>query len=306
MAPPGHVESTVTYFVDHMPAQPDFNGPGAVVSIVAPATFAALGIPLKSGRDFNDGDTFDAPFVAVINEALVRKSFPGKNPIGRTIFCPFDSFKGMTIIGVVGDVRQYGPAREPLPECYMPYQQHHYNGRTLSVVSRTVGDPTALAETVRRLARERSPDVPVKFTTMETSLYESVAAPRFRTVLLSLFAGLAVCLAMAGIYGVMAYAVRQRSKEVGVRMALGASSGDVVRLVLRQGIAVTAIGLTLGLAGAAAATRLLTSILFEVKPSDPTTYAAVALLLAVVALVACYIPARRAAKVDPVVALRDE
>ena len=158
MAPPGDVGSRGGYFVDHMPAQPDGREPWAVKSIVAPGTFAALGIPLKSGRDFKNSDTRDAPFAAVINEALVRQSFPGENPIGRTIFCPFDTSAAMTIIGVVGDVRQYGPAREPMSECYMTYQQHSYNGNTLSVVARTIGDPTILTDTVRRLARERSPD----------------------------------------------------------------------------------------------------------------------------------------------------
>jgi putative ABC transport system permease protein len=166
MAPPGYVDSTGAYLIDQLPAQPDWTrSPSVVLSIVAPATFAALGIPLKSGRDFSDSDTLDRPFVAVVNESVVRKSFPNQNPLGRTIFCPFDSLKGMTIIGVVGDVRQRGPEREPMPECYVTYGQHAFNGATLSVVVRTVGDPNALAETVRRLARERSPDVPMKFTT---------------------------------------------------------------------------------------------------------------------------------------------
>jgi putative ABC transport system permease protein len=217
-----------------------------VLSIVTPGTFAALGIPLKSGRDFSDGDILDRPFVAVVNEALVRKSFPNQNPLGKTIFCPFDSLKGMTIVGVVGDVRQRGPEREPMPECYMTYGQHAFNGVTLSVVVRTAGDPNALEETVRRLARERSPDVPMKFTTMEALLSENVAAPRFRTWLFAMFAGLAVCLAMAGVYGVMAYAVGQRSSEVGLRIALGATTGSVLRLVLREGLALAGLGLTLG------------------------------------------------------------
>ncbi|MEX2264943.1 MAG: ABC transporter permease [Bryobacteraceae bacterium] len=310
MAPPGNAESTSatgSYFIDHMPARPDrSNAPGAVLSIVAPGTFAALGIPVKSGRDFNDGDTFDAPFVAIINEALVRQAFPGENPIGRTIFCTFDSPKGMTIIGVAGSVRQYGPAREPMPECYMPYQQHQYNGSTLSVVARTVGNPTALAETVRSLARERSPDVPVKFTTMEARLSENVAAPRFRTLLFGVFAGLAVCLAMAGVYGVMAYAVGQRSNEIGLRIALGASAGSVLRLILGQGLALAGLGLALGLAAAVAGTRLLTTMLFQVQPNDPLVYLAVAVLLGAVTLVACYVPARRASKIDPLTAIRQE
>src|SRR5262249_28430309 len=179
------------------------NAPPAILSIVAPGTFAALGIPLRSGRDFNDGDVTDRPFVAVVNEALARKAFPNEDPLGRTVICPFDSSRGMTIIGVVGDVRQRGPEREPMAECYMPYSQHAFNGATLSLVTRTASDPNALAETVRRVAREWAPDVPMRFTTMETLLSENVAAPRFRTLLLAVFAGLAICLALTGLFGVV-------------------------------------------------------------------------------------------------------
>src|SRR6266851_543400 len=306
MAPPGYVDSTGSDWVDHMPAQLDPTAPAVILSIVAPGTFGALGIPLKTGRDFSDSDTVDRPFVAVVNEALVRKSFANQNPLGRTIFCPFDSFNGMTIIGVVGDVRQRGPEREPMPECYMTYGQHAFNGATLSVVVRTARDPNTLADTVRRLARERSPDVPMKFTTMEAILSESVAAPRFRTLLFGVFAVLAVCLAMAGVYSVMAYAVGQRSNEIGLRIALGASTGSVLGLILGQGVILTAIGLTLGLAGAIASARLLTTMLFQVRPSDPMVYLAVAVLLAVVALLASYVPASRASRIDPLAALRQE
>ncbi len=307
MAPPGYVDSTGAYLIDQLPAQPDWTrAPSVVLSIVAPGTFAALGIPLKIGRDFSDSDTLDRPFVAVVNEALVRRSFPSQNPIGRTIFCPFDSLNGMTIIGVAGDVRQRGPEREPMPECYMTYGQHAFNGAALSMVVRTTGDPNALAETLRRLARERSPDVPMKFTTMETVLSENVAAPRFRTLLFSVFAGLAVCLAMAGVYGVMAYAVGQRTNEIGLRIALGAGTGSVLRLVLGQGLALAGLGLALGLAAAIAGTRLLTTMLFRVQPNDPVVYLAVAVLLGMVALVASYIPARRASRIDPLTAIRQE
>jgi predicted permease len=306
MAPPGSVDSSGSYFIDQMPSQTDRNAPPAILSIVSPGAFAALGIPLKSGRDFNDGDAFDRPFVVVVNEALARKAFPNQTPLGRTIFCPFDSPKGMTIIGVAGDVRQRGPEREPMAECYMPYSQHAFNGATLSLVIRTAGDPWALSETVRRMAGESAPDVPMKVTTMEALLSENVAAPRFRTLLLAVFAGLAVCLAMAGVYGVMAYAVGQRSSEVGLRMALGASTGSVLRLILGQGLTLAGIGLAVGLAGAFAASRLLTTMLFQVKPTDPLVYLAVAILLGVVALVASYIPARRASRIDPVAAIRQE
>lgn len=307
MAPPGEVESTGFYFVDHMPAQPDpSTAPAVVLNIVTPGTFAALGIPLKSGRDFDDRDTFNRPFVAVVNEALVQQAFAYQNPLGRTIYCPFDSDKAMTIIAVVGDVRQRGPSREPMPECYMTYAQHGFNGATLSVVMRTAGDPNTLADAVRGLAHERSPDVPMKLTTMESIVSENAAVPRFRTILLSVFGGLALCLALAGVYGVMAYAVGQRSKEIGVRMALGASRLSVVRLVLGQGMTLTAIGLALGLASAIASARLLTTMLFRVRPTDPMVYLAVTLSLAVVVLVATYIPARRASRIDPLATLHRE
>jgi putative ABC transport system permease protein len=306
MAPPGHVESTGGYWIDYMPKEFQAKAPETVLSIVAPGTFRALGVPLKSGRDFSDADTFDAPFTAVVNEALVHKAFRDQDPLGRMIFCPFDSLKPMKIVGVVGDVRQYGPAREPMPECYMPYQQHQYNGMTLSVVARTAGDPTSLSEAIRRKVRERSPEVPVQFTTMEAFLGENVAAWKFRTLLFGIFAGLAVCLAMAGVYGLMAYVVGQRSNEMGLRMALGATPADVLGLVLRQGLGLTLAGMALGLVGAIAATRLLTNMLFEVKPSDPLTYATVVLLLGMVVLAAIYVPARRAMRVDPVIALRQE
>lgn len=186
----------------------------------------------------------------------------------------------------------------------MPYEQHPRGDFDMLV--RTAGDPMALSETLRRMMRSRDLNVPVKFSTLEQNLADNVAAPRFRTMLLGIFAGLAVLLAMAGVYGVMAYVVGQRRNEIGLRMALGASQSNVLGLVLRQGLVYVAIGLALGLAGAFAATRLLASILFEVKPTDPATYAAVAALLAVVALAASYFPARRAAKVDPLVALRQE
>ena len=211
----------------------------------------------------------------------------------------------MTIVGVAGDVRDNGPARDPMPACYLDYQQHDFGG-SLSVVARTVNDPTALESTLRRIVRDRSPSVSMKFTTMESDASGNVAAPRFRTLLFGLFAALAMSLAMAGVYGAMAYAVGQRSNEIGLRIALGASRGSVLRLILGESLALLGVGLSVGLAAAVAVTRLLTAMLFQVRPNDPLVYIGVTVLLGLVTLFAASIPAMRAASIDPLTALRQE
>ncbi|MBV9301633.1 MAG: ABC transporter permease [Acidobacteriaceae bacterium] len=303
---PGEPRSNGSYWIDHLPHELSIAAPNALFSVVAPGTFRTLGIPLKHGRDFNDSDTYDAPFTAVINEALARQSFHGHDPIGHVVFCGLDSDRPMKIVGIVGDTRQYGPAHQPEPEIYMPYEQHPEPSTALNVVVRTAGDPIQLSQMLQREAGRHSAEVPVKFTTLEASLSENMAPPRFRTLLLGIFAGLALCLAMAGVYGVMAYVVGHRWNEIGVRMALGATTRDVLRLVLGQALGLAGIGLVLGLLGAFAVSRLLTTMLFEVKPGDPLTYAGVAVMLLLVSLAASYFPAWRATKVDPVVALREE
>jgi putative ABC transport system permease protein len=302
---PGNIESSGNYYIDHLPSAFSVTGPDAVYSVVTPGAFAVLGIPLKSGRDFNEADGYDAPFTAVVSEALVRKAFPGQDPLGRMIYCGLDSMNPMKIVGVVGDIR-HGPAQEPSPEIYMPYEQHPRPATALNVIVRASTDVGALSAAIQRIVRERSAEVPVKFSSMQELLSENTAAPRFRALLLGIFATIAVCLAMAGVYGVMAYAVSQRASEIGLRMALGASPGGVLRLILRQGMVLTGAGLAVGLIAAIAATRLVASMLFAVKPGDPPTYAVVAVLLGLVSLGACYIPARRATRVDPVSALRQE
>jgi putative ABC transport system permease protein len=307
-APPGDTASDGGYWIDFLPKELKVSAPHAVFTVIAPGTFATLGIPLRQGRDFDDSDTYDVPFTAIINEALAKAAFPGQHPIGHSIYCGLDSYptKPMKIVGIAGDVRQHGPGRPPSPEIYMPYLQHPLPATDLSVLVRTSLEPTALSGAIRQQVRQISTDVPVKFTTMEASLSENVAVPRFRTLLLGIFAGLAVCLAMAGMYGVMSYVVGQRVKEIGLRLALGASPSDVLHVVLRQSLTLTGIGILLGLGGAAALMQLLTNMLFGVKPTDPLTYAAVVALLVAVALVASYVPARRAMRVDPMVALRWE
>jgi predicted permease len=307
MAPPGNVDSTGGYMVGQLPALPNWNeAPSTVFSIVAPNTFNALGIPMRAGRDFSDSDTSDSPNVAIVNETLVRRSFPGQNPVGRTIYCPFDVTVPMTIVGVVGDVRQRGPDLQPMPECYMPYLQHAFNGATLSLLVRTKGDPGTLEQTLQELAHRITPDAPMKFTTMEKLVSENVAAPKFRTLLFAVFAGLALCLAMAGVYSVIAYTVGERSNEIGLRMALGASRESIVRLMLRQGMTLVCIGLGIGLLASFAGTQLLKSLLFEVKPNDPAVYLAVTALLSAVALAAGWVPAGRAAKINPLDTLKSE
>lgn len=306
MAAPPNTASNGGYWIDFLPKEFNVSAPQAIFSVVAPGTFATLGIPLKNGRDFNDSDTYDAPFTAIINAALAKAAFPGQDPLGHSIYCGLDSMKAMRIVGVVGDIRQDGPAHAPQQEIYMPYQQHPEPASALSILVRTPFDPSALIGAMRGKVTKLSADVPVKFTTIEASLSENVAAPRFRTLLLGIFAAIAVCLSMAGVYGVMSYVVGQRANEIGLRVALGASSADVMRMVLRQSLVLTACGIALGLAGAAAVTQLLTSMLFGVRATDPLTYFLVVVTLVGVALLASYVPVRRAMGVDPMVALRYE
>lgn len=289
------------HYADRLPEERDrSNAPSTWLTIVTPGTFSALGTPVISGRDFNETDGPEGPLVAIVNEALVEESFAGRNPIGMTIFCPFDSDEGMTIIGVVGDVRQRDPAVAPTPECYMPFTQHAYNNSTLYVLVRTAGEPAELAGPARRVAAEISPYVAVSFTTMDATIATRLQDRAFRAALFGLFAALAVCLSMIGVYGVTAYAVERRSYEIGLRVALGASRGSVLRLVQRRGLLLAAVGLGAGMVLAAAATRLLSTALFGVRPVDGPVYLAVAVLLGAATLTAGYVPARRAAVVDPV------
>jgi len=307
MGPPGRVGSESGYWIDRMPKEsPLSQASPAVMNVITPGAFAALGIPIRRGRDFRDSDRTGAPQVVIVNEALARAAFHGRDPIGRVLVAGYDSMDPMTIVGVVGDVRQYGPDREPQPEIYMPFQQHFYNGATLRVLVRAASNPESLGPTIQRLARERSPEVSVRVSTLDALLAEHVATPKFRAWLLSLFAVVALCLAMAGVYGVMAYVAGQRSKEIGVRMALGATARSVLWMMLGRGLKLTAIGLSAGVLGAVASTRLVTGMLFEVEPHDLLTYTGVIAGLGALSLLAAYIPARRATRIDPLVVLRQE
>ena len=308
---PTRVRSNGGYWIEGGPG-PDDSGvraPQALFTVATPGYFRALRVPLEAGRDFDHGDGLDAPLVAIINDALGRESFPGQDPIGRRIQCGLDaqSMQSMTIVGVVSDIRTAGPSRAVRPEIYMPYEQHPGPATALNLVVRTgAADPQALGQTVARRIRERNPDVPVTISTMEGTLDAATATPRFRTFLLTMFAAVALLLAGAGVYGVMAYAVSQRLPELGVRVALGASPRDIMRLVLFHGAALAAAGIAAGIGLALAAGRLLEGLLFNVAPRDPLMLALVTGTVAVAAGVACYLPGRRAAAVDPMIALRAE
>jgi predicted lysophospholipase L1 biosynthesis ABC-type transport system permease subunit len=211
----------------------------------------------------------------------------------------------MTIIGVAADVRTQGPALPAQPEIFMPYEQHPRPATSLNLLARThTTDPLALVATIRSRIRAMNPDVPARAATMEATIETASATPRFRTFLLVVFAAIALLLALAGVYGVMAYAVSQRIPELGVRIALGATPQNIMRLVLRQGATLAALGLVLGIALALASARILEGLLFGVTTRDPTILAGVTIVVAVATFAACYIPGRRAARVDPIIALR--
>ncbi|HEX7294720.1 MAG TPA: FtsX-like permease family protein, partial [Pyrinomonadaceae bacterium] len=270
---------------------------------VTPTYFETMQIPIKAGRGFTDRDTNDAPKVMIVNETMARKLWPGESPVGRKIWVWYDEKFQREIVGVVGDTR-LSLDSEAESQMYVPLAQDPGWG-TLSFAIRTNGEPTDLAGIVRN--EIRSVDKAVLIYNVKTlgDVVTVAAAPR-RTpmLLLSSFAGVAMLLAMLGIYGVTAYYVTQRTHEIGVRIALGAQMSDVLKLVLTRGVIFALIGIAIGVAGAFGLTRYLTTLLYGVRPIDLMTFLVVAAILMVVALLACVIPARRAAKVDPLVALR--
>ena len=287
--------------------QTGVRSPQALFTVVTPDYFRTMQVPVKSGRDFNDGDRRDAPFVAVVNESLARASFPGEDPIGHRLQSGLDTSEFMTIVGVVADIRTAGPAQAAQPEIYMPYEQHPGPATSLNIVARTqAADPLSLSETMQRKIRERNPDVPIKAETMAGTLDTATATPRFQTYLLVLFAAVALVLAVAGIYGVMAYAVSQRIPELGVRIALGATPRSILGLILGQGAKLAGLGLAFGIGLALLCGKLVEGFLFGVEPRDPLVFVVVTVAVAVATLAACYIPGRRAVRVDPMTALRAE
>ncbi len=275
---------------------------------VNPGYFYTLGIPVLQGRTFTDHDDEDAQTVAVVNEALARHLWPGENPVGKQLALGRPGSGGpqaTTVVGVVGDTRHEGLSQDVEGEIYVPYLQQVDPSMQLAV--RTASDPTSLVSAVRSQVMAVDSSEPIYHVgTMEEAISDSLAPRRFNMLLLGIFAGLALALATVGIYGVMAFSVTQRTHEIGIRMALGAERRDVLSLIVRDGLALTLIGVILGVAGAWALTRFLTSFLFEVRSTDPATFVLVPVGLMVVSMLASYIPARRATRVDPMVALRYE
>ena len=280
--------------------------PQAAFTVITPDYFKTMQIPLRRGRDFSARDRYDAPFVVIVNEALARQAFGDGDPIGRNIACGMDSPKFMTIVGVVGDVRSSDPSKQPGPEIYLPFEQHPVTATSLAVVARTATEPMNVANTFREIIRSVNGDVPVRTSTMNDALSISVATPRFRTVLIGVFAFFALALAIAGVYGVMAYAVSRRTSEIGVRMAMGAASMDILRLVMAQGLRLALTGIVIGCGLAYALAQLLRGMLFAVAPADPLVFVAVPLALLATVAAATAVPALRAARVDPMQALRAE
>jgi putative ABC transport system permease protein len=293
--------------------EPTPDGPGHNVDfyqVVSGAWFETMGIPIVEGRAFTPGDDATSTPVAIINERLARVFYPGENPIGQRIR-PSWVEPWATIVGIARDVKQGGLSAETGTELYLHYPQLEtfFGGgaRDMHVVVRSTRPPESIMAEVRSAVWDVDDALPLaNMSSMEAHIAGSVSRPRFLALLLTIFAGVALALAAIGTYGVLSYSVAERRREIGIRMAIGAESETVMGMILRDGLGVAAVGLAAGLVGAFALSRLLGSLLFEVSATDPLTYVATPVILALVAGAACWIPARRATRVDPMIALRTE
>lgn len=294
--------SSSGFIIPGRPAPAKGDEPVGDMRAVTPGYFAAMGIPITAGRPLTDADGAGSPSVAVVSETLARTFWPNESAVGKFIDYEWYKMEHVQIVGVAGDVHHEGVDKQPFMEIYRPLPQFAYSAMT--VVVRTMGDPSPLERSVREVVRSIDRDQPVgRLETMSALVASSLGTSRLSTMLFGLFGIVGLVLASVGIYGVMSYGVVQRTREFGVRMALGARPADVRTMVVRQGAVLTLAGIVIGLAGALVLTRLMRTLLFAVTPSDPITYVAIVMALCAVALVASYLPARRATRVDPVIAL---
>lgn len=292
------------YFVQGRPEGQPGERPKAEFNGITPGYFRTLGIPIRAGRDFDRTDTLERPRVAIINETLARAAFPGESPLGRHLRRGPPSAPWLEIVGVVADTRWQDPSQPPPSVIFAASAQGA--GGSLSILARTSLDEESLAGTLRTLVHEVNPAVPIRFETMAQLFADALAYPRFRTQLFGAFGAVAALLAAVGIFSVLAYLVRQRTREIAVRRAVGAQAADVIRLIVGQGLRLVAVGLVLGLAGALALARLLEGLLYGVSPWDAGTYLGALAVIGVAALLATVIPAIRAATIVPLIALQEE
>jgi putative ABC transport system permease protein len=279
--------------------------PNANYSVACPNYFRALSVPMLKGREFTHLDTVSAPGVIVINQAMAERYWLSEDPLGKRIRLGGPNGPALTVVGVVGDVRHWGLSRPARPQFFRPYAQAAWP--FMSIVVKTTSAPAAFTASVKKALAETLPDRPVSdVETMEDIVRDSTGSRRFLMLLLAGFASLALLLAAVGIAGVVSYSVAQRTHEIGIRIALGARAFDVLMLIVGRSMMWAMLGVGIGIVGSIGLTRLLSGLLYGVKPGDPVVLGAVSLLLAAVALLASYLPARRATKVDPMVALRYE
>jgi predicted permease len=301
--PIGGDDFAASFLVEGRPAPPPGQEPRAGYQVVTPGYFAAMRIPVLSGRNFDNRDTREAAPVVMVNETFARQQWPEDDAVGRRIRIGRADAGWMTVIGVVRDIRHLGPATPPRPEFYQPYSQNSFSFS--SFVVRTAGPPSAVVAPVRAAIRSLDAGQPISaVSTMEEHVATALARPRVLSVLVAAFGGLALVLALVGVYGVMAYSVAQRTREIALRAALGASPVRVTRMVLLQALQLAAAGIGSGLLLTLLASRVLAGLLFQIAPTDPATYAVVVVLLTAVCLLAAAFPAVRAARIDGAAVLR--